>query len=240
MKPDLTIFVPAYNEQGNLEQCIRILRSKAQELRLSVEFVIVNDGSSDSTGTIADTLSQRWPEVRVIHHSRNRGMGAAFQTARDAAAGEWFILIPADLALEPGELQHYFAAASQADIVVGLRSDRSDYTWARRIISWLNIRMIQTLFKMELHQFQYISMYRTELLQNIKVEYWGSAFFLAEILIKAKALGARLEEVSIKYLPRAAGKATGARFSQVVHTVVDMICFWVRWNTQPRGSLSHR
>jgi hypothetical protein len=78
-------------------------------------------------------------------------------------------------------------------------------------------------------QFQYISMYRVEVLRQIKIEYWQSAFFLAEILIKAKALGYRLVEVEIIYTPRLTGRATGAKLTLVLRTVLDIFRFWLRW-----------
>jgi hypothetical protein len=150
------------------------------------------------------------------------------------------ILIPADLALEPQELRRYIQAAPQADVVVGLRSNRCDYTLPRRVISWTNIHLIQALFGMRERQFQYISMYRLEVLRQIEIEYWRSAFFLAEILIKAKALGSRLVEVEILYTPRLAGRATGAKMILVVRTVWDIFRFWLRWARVGKAAARHK
>jgi glycosyltransferase involved in cell wall biosynthesis len=229
VNPYLTVFIPAYNEESNLARCVHVVRSKMQELGVSVEVLIVDDGSQDGTGNLADHLAEQYAEVRAVHHPHNMGIGAAFLTAIQHADGEWMILIPADLALEPGELHHYLDAAIGADIVVGLRSDRSDYTFLRRLVSWTNITLIRTLFRMDLHQFQYISMYRLEVLRQIKILYWQSAFFLAEILIKARDREYRLVEVEILYAPRLTGKPSGARLKLVMHTVIDMMSFWIRW-----------
>jgi hypothetical protein len=109
-----------------------------------------------------------------------------------------------------------------------VRSDRSDYTFIRRLISWVNIRLIQLLFGMEQRQFQYISMYRTAVLRQMEVEYWRSAFFHAEILIKAKRLGYRLVEADIHYVPRVSGRAAGAKVGLIVRTVRDILRFWLR------------
>jgi len=227
MRPRLSVFVPAYNEAGNLAHCVATIRSKMDELHVSAEILIVNDGSTDSTGSLADELARKYPQVRVFHHPINRGIGAAFLTALGEAGGDWLILIPADLALHPDELRRYIVAAPQADIVVGLRTDRSDYTLLRRIVSWTNIRLIQTLFRMKLRQFQYISMYRLEVLRAIKIEYGRSAFFLAEILIKARDRGYRLVEVEIRYAPRLTGKPTGAKAVLIVLTVIDILRYWL-------------
>jgi len=227
MRPRLSVFVPAYNEAGNLAHCVATIRSKMDELHVPAEILIVNDGSTDSTGSLADELARKYPQVRVFHHPINRGIGAAFLTALGEAGGDWLILIPADLALHPDELRRYIVAAPQADIVVGLRTDRSDYTLLRRIVSWTNIRLIQTLFRMKLRQFQYISMYRLEVLRAIKIEYGRSAFFLAEILIKARDRGYRLVEVEIRYAPRLTGKPTGAKAVLIVLTVIDILRYWL-------------
>jgi glycosyltransferase involved in cell wall biosynthesis len=229
VNPTLTVFIPAYNEEQNLLNSVVTLIKKTNELGVATEILIIDDGSRDKTGQIAESLAEQNKSVRVIHHETNKGIGAAFVTAVKHARGDWLILIPADLALEPNELHLYLDAAPRADIVVGLRSDRSDYTLARKIISWVNIHLIQWLFGMELRQFQYISMYRMETLSKMEIEYWKSAFFLAEILIKAKALDQKLIEVEIKYAPRLAGKATGAKFVLVALTVIDLFRFWLRW-----------
>lgn len=229
MKPTLTVFIPVYNEASNLEHSVQVLQEQVRALEVAAELLIVNDGSQDGSGALAEALAARWHNLRVIHHPANRGVGAAFVTAAAAAQGEWLILIPADLAMDPAELGRYLEAAPGADVVVGLRSDRSDYTWGRRLVSWVNIRLVQILFGMHERQFQYISLYRTAVLRQIEIEYWQSAFFLAEILIKAKDLSFRLVEVEINYLPRHAGRATGAHPALVLRTVRDMFhYFWVR------------
>jgi glycosyltransferase involved in cell wall biosynthesis len=225
--PQLTVFVPAYNEQANLAACLQAVQARLDEDGVSYELLIVNDGSRDGTGPLADQLVAADPRRRVIHHPQNLGIGGTFVTACRAAQGEWLILIPADLALDPLELRRYLAAAAQADVVVGLRSDRRDYTWARRLVSWVNITLIRLLFGMRERQFQYISMYRTAVLRAITIEYWRSAFFLAEVLIKAKRLGYRLVEVEIRYVPRQHGQPTGAKPRLVLRTVRDLFHFWL-------------
>jgi glycosyltransferase involved in cell wall biosynthesis len=227
--PLLTVFIPAYNEEKNLKTCTDALLRQFAEYEIDFEVVIVNDGSTDGTGTLAEQISASHSNIRVVHHKKNLGIGGAFRTAVSEASGEWLILIPADLALEPSELRHYLQAATNADVVVGLRSDRSDYTLARQIISNVNIALIRLLFGMKERQFQYISMYRTAVLHNMEIEYWHSAFFLAEILIKARDMGKRLVEVEIKYVPRINGQATGAKFKLVMLTILDLFLFWFRW-----------
>jgi glycosyltransferase involved in cell wall biosynthesis len=225
----LTVFIPAYNEEKNLPGCIEALNKKILEVGIDAEILIVDDQSQDKTGILADQIAASNPIVRVIHHPKNGGIGAGFLTARANAQGEWLILIPADLAMEPNELVHYLEKAPNADIVVGLRSDHSDYTLTRRIVSFINIHLIQFLFGIKIRQFQYISMYRLKTLQELDIEYAQSAFFHAEILVKAQAIGKRLVEVEIKYIPRLTGRATGAKIRLIFLTVRDIFHFWLKW-----------
>ncbi len=231
--PYLSVVIPAYNEQENLPATVQTLAGTLDRLVPSFELIVVDDASRDATGAIADELARRDPRVRSFHHPHNRGIGGGFVTGVGAARGEWFMLIPADLALDLNELGKYFDAAREADVVVGLRSDKSDYSLFRRLVSWTNIALVRLLFGMQEKQFQYISLYRTRVLREMRIEYASSAFFHAEILIKARARGCRLTQVEIRYVPRRTGRATGARWSQIVATVRDMFHFWLRrdWRT---------
>lgn len=229
MQPTLTVLMPAYNEEAGLARSVEQLRASLAGLGVSFEILIVNDASRDRTAEVAAGLAARYAEVRVVHHPENRGIGGGFVTGVASALGDWLILIPADLALDLAELPKYLRAAETADVVVGIRSDRRDYSGARLVVSWVNIRLIQLLFGMRQRQFNYISMYRLSVLRRMQIETWRSAFFHAETLIKAQALGYRLVEVEIRYAPRASGRATGARPRFVLRTLRDLIRFWIRW-----------
>jgi len=228
-RPVWSVLIPAYNERVGLARSVTALQAQLAAMELEAEILIVDDGSRDGTGPIADVLATESPAVRAIHHPHNQGIGAAFVTGVAHARGEWLILIPADLALDLGELHQYLGASRAADIIVGNRSDIRDYSGFRRLVHYTNIGLIRLLFGIPLHQFQYISLYRLTTLRGLEIEYSGSAFFLAEILIKACALGAHLVEVEIRYVPSTTGQATGARARQILDTLRDMARFWCRW-----------
>ena len=125
-------------------------------------------------------------------------------------------------------------------VVVGLRSDRRGTSFARRLVSWANIALVRALFWMPVHQFQYICMVPTRLLQEISIDYPDSAFSQAEVLIKARDLGYRFAEVEITYVPRTRGQAKGARARLVCKSAADMLHFWVRWLFRRRSSDGRR
>jgi glycosyltransferase involved in cell wall biosynthesis len=227
--PYVTVFTPAYNEEDNLSRCIEAILGEVDELGITAEILIVDDGSTDRTPYIAAAIAGINPRVQVIHQERNQGIGRALLTAIRHARGQWLIFIPADLPLHLSELSRFVEAAPRADIVVGIRSDRSDYNLLRKMISYSNIFLIRLLFGMRLRQYQYISMYRMDTLRGMKITRTNSAFFLAEILIHARDQGKRLVEVAIQYTPRVSGKPTGAKFLLVIHTVCDLLLFWLNW-----------
>ena len=220
--------MPAYNEETCLALSVEQVLARLEALDIPAEILIVDDASRDRTPAIARSLAARHAGVRVYHHAANRGIGGGFLTGVREACGEWMMLIPADLALDLDELHKYVDAAPAADVVVGVRGGRGDYTPYRMLVSRLNVKAIQLLFGMRLRQYNYISMYRLDWLRRIEIRYWHTAFFYAEILIKLQALGARLVEVDVAYVPRVGGRATGARLAYIVRTARDMLQFWLR------------
>lgn len=228
MAPYLTVAMPAYNEAENLPRNVPRLVETLNKLQPSFELIIVNDCSRDQTPQIAGALAAADPRIRVVHHNVNKGIGEGFVSAVEAASGQYFILIPADLALDLDQLHKYLDLASTADIVVGYRSSRSDYSLFRIVVSVINIALIQILFGMSQKQFNYISLYRTRLLKEMTIEYKGSAFFFAEILIKARDKGYRLTEVDIEYAPRVDGQQTGAGRRLIQRTLRDIFHYWGR------------
>jgi glycosyltransferase involved in cell wall biosynthesis len=234
--PHLTVVMPAYNEESNLLANTALLIGKLRELSVEYELLIVDDGSSDATARLADGLAEEDDRVRVLHHAQNMGIGRALHTGFTNAAGEYTIFIPSDLAMDLDDLPKYLSAARDADIIVGLRSDRRDTSFRRKAVSVINIALVRLLFMMPIHQFQYICMYRTRFLQEIQIEYPDSAFIQAEVLIKARDMGYKLTEVTIGYIPRTGGSASGARTRVVLKSVRDLSHFWVRWLFRRRTS----
>ncbi len=228
-RPEWTVLVPAFNEAAGLATAVRALLGALIGFQCSYEVLIVNDGSRDDTGRIADDLAASEPGVRVIHHSENRGIGAGLVTGIRHARGQWLILIPADLAIDLEDLALYRQASHHADIVVGVRSDSQDYSPYRRLVSRLNVLLAQRLFGLPLRQLSYISLYRLEVLSCQPIRYWRSAFFFTEILVRARDAGYRLREVDVRYVPRRSGRASGARLSLVARTACDLLRFWLDW-----------
>lgn len=225
MSPYVSVVVPAYNEEENICATVSLITGKLDELETTFEMIIVNDGSTDRTREIVEELVEADNRIRLINHPCNIGPGSGVFTGIEAAKGDFVIFVPADLALDIDELHKYIDASRHCDLVVGVRSDRRDYSLFRKFVSLVNIALIKLLFGMKERQFNYIHMYRRQMLNRIDIDSRG-VFITAEIMIKARDLGYRLQEVHITYVPRAAGKATCGSFRVIFETVRDLFGFW--------------
>jgi glycosyltransferase involved in cell wall biosynthesis len=226
--PFLTVVIPAYNEAAGIGGAFELLIQELDKLRCSFEIVVVDDGSTDRTVETVRDWMQKERRIRLEQHPHNMGIGAGIKTGVKAARGRFMIFIPADLAMKPEQIDRYIEASGRADIVLGNRSDRRDYTPLRRLVSVVNIFVLRTFFRLEQHQFAYINLYRTSVLKQIRIESRG-VFISHELIIKARDLGATLGEVHIDYLPRETGQAKGARMSRVIQAVWETWVFWIKW-----------
>lgn len=223
----LSYFFPAHNEEANLEGLVGEALETLPGLADAFEIVIVNDGSRDATGRIADELSAANPGVvRAVHHPTNLGYGAALRSGFQAARHDHVAFTDGDRQFrvaDLGRLIDRLAEPDRPDVVVGFRIKRADplvrtvyarlYRVANRIFFGLRVRDVDCACKL----------FRREALAGLAVES-GGAFFSAELLIKLRAAGRTVAEVGVPHHPRTAGSPTGAKPSVVFRAVRD---FWL-------------
>ena len=116
----LSILMPVYNEQDRVADAVK--QALAVTYPCDVELVIVNDGSRDGTAEVLDRLDD--DRVRVIHHARNQGKGAAIRTAADNATGEYMVILDADLEYDPEDIPRLLEPVldGRATVVYGNRT----------------------------------------------------------------------------------------------------------------------
>jgi glycosyltransferase involved in cell wall biosynthesis len=219
--------LPAYNEAAAIGTTVEGLRAVLARLRIPFEIIIVNDGSRDQTGAIADRLAAADPVVRVVHHPRNLGYGAALKSGFAAARREWVFLMDADGQFDPEELPGFLGAAASADLVVGYRAERADpfhralfaRIWAglMAVLLGITVRDVDCAFKLM----------RRSCLTAIPLEA-GGAFMSAEMLAKAARAGARIVERPVRHLPRRTGRSTGGSLRVLVRAFYEFARLWGR------------
>jgi glycosyltransferase involved in cell wall biosynthesis len=248
--PELSYFFPAHNEAANVRGLVEEALAALPSLAERFEIIVVNDGSTDDTATIADELAANHPEVRAVHHPTNLGYGAALRSGFAAARLDYLAFTDGDRQfrvadvgrlidrlLEPAGAAGAAGAAAPPDLVAGFRIKRADplartvyaslYRLANRIFFGLRVRDVDCACKL----------FRREALEGVNVES-GGAFFSAELLIKLGARGRRIEEVGVPHHPRTAGSPTGARPQVILRAVRDFWSLRLRLWATPRRALS--
>jgi glycosyltransferase involved in cell wall biosynthesis len=135
MSRRLSIVVPAYNEEGALETTVHEIIAEADAGLDGYEIIIVDDGSRDQTGAVADRLARRYPTVSVIHQPANRGVGAAYAAGVARARHPYLTLVPGDNPFHRSGLRSLFAAVGSAELVVSYRSNMRTRPPIRRLLS---------------------------------------------------------------------------------------------------------
>ena len=225
--PSLSIVLPAYNEEANVERAVEHVATVAQEIGLDHEIILVNDGSTDRTGEIAHQLMERIPHFRLVEHFPNRGYGGALKAGFTAATGDWIAFTPADNQFDFREITALLAARDDADIVSGYRADRQD-SFIRKLNAWGWNMLVRLLFGYLCRDIDCgFKLFRRDILDHVHVISDG-AMIDTEFLAGAKARGYRIAEVPVTHLPRTAGEATGANIRVIMRAFRDLVRFRIR------------
>jgi glycosyltransferase involved in cell wall biosynthesis len=227
----LSVVVPAFNEEVLLGDAIRRLHLALAALHLAAEIIIVDDGSRDQTGLIADELARTMPGV-VACHQLNQGIGGAFRTGAARARGEYLILWPADMPAETKDLAPYLAEFGRADVIVGVRRQRVGYNPLMALNSWIYPKLVQTLFDLRLRDVNWIHAYRRDLFLKIELTQRGIPM-LAETLVRLRDMGASFAEVEVEMKARLGGIPSASRFKVMRRTLTGLLSLWWTWRKHP-------
>lgn len=206
---NLTVSLPAYNEQDNIGPMVDLVRQQVGPLVEDLEIIVVDDGSADDTAEVVAAIAQDDPRVRLVRHPVNLGYGAAVYDGVWAATKEYIFFTDSDRQFRLEELPRFMARLTEADMVIGYRHARSD-PWFRRLFgqgwSWLvNLMFGYTARDVDCAY----KLFTRQVIETIQVDSRG-ATFSAEFLVRAKRAGFRIVEEPVSHHPRTAGSQTGA------------------------------
>jgi glycosyltransferase involved in cell wall biosynthesis len=230
----LSIVLPAYNEEENVEQAVEHVSGVAQTLDRDYEIILVNDGSTDRTGEIGRQLAERVPNFRLVEHYPNRGYGGALKAGFDAARKDLIAFFPGDAQFDFGEITRLLERLEEgADVVCGYRVDRQD-NLVRRLNAWGWNMLVRLLFGYLCRDIDCgFKLFRREVLDHVNIVSDG-AMIDTEFLAGAKARGFRIAEAPLTHLPREAGEATGANVAVIVKAFRDLVRFRLRLSRELR------
>lgn len=222
----LTIAIPAYNEEISLVWVLRNILKEAPNYLAEYEIVIIDDGSTDRTGAISDQYAKKYPFIRVVHQ-KNKGYGEAMLRGIKEAKKTFVAYMPADGQFLLRDMQFCLPYMNEADLILGSRGSRADYTTYRLILSYTYLIILRMLFGITYQDVNWLNIWRTKEVQKLRISSRG-IFLLAEIVIRFKKRGLRIVEAPSFYRPRRSGKAKNARLSIAFRTLLDAIrlYFW--------------
>ncbi|HWI74441.1 MAG TPA: glycosyltransferase family 2 protein, partial [Baekduia sp.] len=206
----LSVVLPCYDEEPNVAAAVHEARVAAAASADWSEVIVVDDGSTDRTATIAALLAATFPDVRVVQHERNRGYGAAVRSGVEASRGDWVLLTDGDRQFDLAELPMLMAAGARtgADLVAGYRMVRADPAHRRAAASAWN-RLARSTFGVGVRDVDCaFKLVRGEALRALGLESDG-AMISTELLVRAQRAGWTVAEVGVHHRPRTAGSPTG-------------------------------
>jgi glycosyltransferase involved in cell wall biosynthesis len=223
----ISVFFPCYNEQDNVTRVVEQAVDVLEKLKADFEVIIVDDGSSDSTGKIIDELSGKNDRIKAVHHEINLGYGAALQSGFKAATKELVFYTDGDGQFDINEMPGLLELMEQCDIVSCYRLNRQD-NFVRKINAWCWTKLVCFLFGLKIRDIDCaFKLYRRVIFDNINLVSTG-ALIDTEILARAIRKGYRVVQRGVHHYPRPAGTQTGANLRVILRAFKELFGLWGR------------
>lgn len=226
---ELSLFYPAYNEEGNVKKTVLKSKKIIDKYAKKWEIIIINDGSKDKTLEVANSLAKEDKRIRVINHKENRGYGGAIKSGLYQAKYKWITFTDIDGQFDFSEIDKFITTQNEtgADMVIGYYKKRqvskfkilTSKMWelAVFILFGLHVRDIDCGFKL----------FSKKVIEKIpKLESERGAFISSEFLIKTKKAGFKIVEIPVTHYPRIIGRGTGRDIKVIIKSFVDLFKLW--------------
>jgi glycosyltransferase involved in cell wall biosynthesis len=219
--PSLSVFLPCYNEEHNVKKTVTNALSVLERITDDYEVIIVDDGSRDRTGDVAEQLAKSNHHIRVVHHGRNLGYGSALQSGFRAATKPLVFYTDGDGQFDMNELGPLLPLIEKYDIVSCYRINRQD-PLIRKFNAWCWTKLVNFVFGMHIRDVDCsFKLYKRVIFDNIQMCSTG-ALIDAEILARAIRKGYTVVQRGVHHYPRVAGEQTGAKISVILRAFKEL------------------
>lgn len=217
---DLSVCVEAYNEEATLHAAVEDLQGVLGPHVRTLEIIIVNDGSRDATGAVAEELARRYRNVRVIHHERNQGIGTSFRDGLAAARCEYFTDFPGDHENRAEEIFALLERLEPGILTVTYYHDTRPLV--RRVISRVYTGVLNLLMRKRLRYYNGMVIYPTALLRTVPLRARGF-LFRAEALIRVLRAGQQVRYYQSWRNARQAGASSALTLRALWGALTDVV-----------------
>ena len=218
--PSLSIILPAYNEEANIEKVVRQANSIAKEIANDYEIIVVNDGSKDRTEELSLNLKNEIPNLKVISQE-NKGYGGALKTGFENVTKDWIFFTDSDLQFDLNELKNFIEHTKDYNFIFGYRIKRADNPHriliAQMLKKWNYILLGFPIFIIDIDCAY--KLMKTDKFKSIGEIMSTGGMVTTEFILKIHRKGYRIKQIGVQHYPRVAGKSTGSNFNVIKKAV---------------------
>ncbi len=228
---ELSVFFPAYNEEENIEKTVCDAKKVLEKVAKKWEIIIVEDGSKDKTGEISDKLAKKYRNIKVVHHSPNRGYGGALKTGYETAKYKWVAFADSDGQFKFSQIKKFISKMDKGDLILGYRIERKDSV-IRKLYTLVWSRILPLiLFRLNVRDYSCgFWMLKKKVYKAIKPIESEEKVTKIEILVKAKRKGFEFVDVGVNHYMREHGEQTGANINVIKKSLSDLFVLWKKLN----------
>jgi len=223
---NLSIFFPAYNDGGTIASMVLTAEIAARSITDDFEIIVVDDGSQDHTADVLTELEKQLPFLRVVHHPKNRGYGAALRTGFASATKEWVFYTDGDAQYDPTEIPLLVEALREdVDVVNGYKISRNDpfiriflgtiYNFGVKLVFGLHLKDVDCDYRLM----------RRTIFDTIELES-DSGSICVEMIKKIQDAGFKFAEVPVSHYNRTYGKSQFFNWRRLLRTFRQLFVLW--------------
>lgn len=221
MNPEISLFFPVYNDEKTVEAVTRKSIDVLSQLTKNWEIIIINDGSPDKSGQIADELSLKYPQVKVIHHETNKGYGAAIRRGLQESQGDLIFFTDGDDEYDVYDFLKIYKFKDFYDLIITFRYKKL-YSSKRIFISFVYNFIFRRIFGTPYRDISTgLRAIKKSVTEDLSLTS-NSPFIGAELTLKTKLKGYRIGEVGIQTFPRVFGSGSSTSLRNIKLTLLDM------------------
>lgn len=217
----LSIFMPAYNEEGNIAATVIDAAKAARQLAKTYEIIVVDDGSNDKTAEIVAELALRNPQIRLVKHKVNQGYGAAVKTGLASCRLEWIFFTDSDGQFRYDELASFVDKRGTADLVIGYRKKRMD-PFHRVFVAQVLLKLWNfLLFRLTVRDVDCAYKLFPSYVRDAISLKTSSAITVTEFVVRVLAKGYKIKQIPVNHYPRRYGEQTGGNWRVIAKAAVE-------------------
>lgn len=224
-KYSISVFFPVYNDAKTIPTLVSNTIPILKKIANDYEIILINDGSADNSGKVVDKLAKKYKNVRVIHHKRNMGYGAALKSGFKSSTKDIIFYTDGDGQYDVKEIKKLLPKLKDYSVVNGYKIKRADpwyriilgaaYLWLARILFGLKIKDVDCDFRIMTKDVKD----KLDLKSNQGV-------ICIEIVKKIQDLGYKIGQVPVHHYPRLDGKSQFFTFKRITRTLLAMVALW--------------